>query len=222
MVKVAVNLMRAQELAGVAPGTFAALEREIAQEINLARTRPAEYAAFLEQLRPFYKGLEFRQPGKPAFVTEEGVAALDGAIRHLRSLKPAPPLEVSSGMCSGAGELVKDQAASDRTGHRGTDGSFCEQRVARFGTWSDPIGENLSYGSETARERVIALLVDDGFASRGHRQRLLNPAFRVLGVACGGHRLGAVCVITLAGGFTQKPSAARPASPRRPAATRKF
>lgn len=213
---------RAQELAAVAPGTFAALEQEIAREINLARTRPAEYAAILEQLRPFYYGREFRHPGKPAFLTEEGVGALDEAVRHLRSLKPAPPLEISGGMCSGAGELVKDQAASDRTGHKGTDGSFCEQRVGRFGAWSEPIGENLSYGADTARERVAALLVDDGFANRGHRQRLLNPAFRVLGVACGSHQLGAVCVVTLAGGFTQKPYAARPASPRSPAATRRL
>lgn len=216
---------RAQEMAAaVGRGTHAALEQEIAREINLARTRPAEYAAFLEQLRPLFRGREFRQPGRPALLTEEGVGALDEAVRHLRAARPAAPLEISAGMCSGAAELVKDQAASDRTGHRGTDGSFCEQRVGRFGIWSGDIGENLSYGAETARERVMTLLIDDGFANRGHRARLLNPAFGVVGVACGGHQLGAVCVITLAGGFTHKSAASAPSAPakQRPAATRKF
>lgn len=193
--------------AATGPGPFAALEQEIAREINFARTRPAEYADILEGLRPFYHGREFRQPGKPAFLTEEGVAALDEAVRHLRSLKPMGPLEISAGMCLGAGELVKDQAGSDRTGHRGTDGSFCEQRVERFGSWSGSIGENLSYGTDTGRGHVISLLIDDGVASRGHRRSLLDPAFRVIGVACGDHQFGAVCVVTLAGGFTPKPAA---------------
>jgi uncharacterized protein YkwD len=217
------NGPRAQELAAVAPTTFAALEQEIAREINHARTRPAEYAAFIEQLRPLYSGREYRRPGRPALLTEEGVGALDEAVEHLRSARPAAALEVSDGMCAGAAALVRDQAGSARTGHKGMDGSLCEQRVGRFGAWQEPIGENLSYGAETARERVIALLIDDGFANRGHRQRLLNPAFKVIGVACGGHQLGAVCVVTLAGGFTNKPAAGqRPAPAQAPAGTRKL
>jgi uncharacterized protein YkwD len=109
-------------------------------------------------------------------------------------------------MCSGARELVKDQAGTDTTGHRGADGSFCEQRTQRFGTWKEPIGENLSYGNDTARERVLTLLIDDGIANRGHRKRLLDASFRVAGIACGDHKLGAMCVITLAGGFTDGPA----------------
>ena len=78
-----------------------------------------------------------------------------------------------------------------------------EQRTARFGSWTDPSGENLSYGDDAARERVITLLIDDGFASRGHRKRILDPTFKVAGVACGNHKLGAMCVITLAAGFVE-------------------
>jgi uncharacterized protein YkwD len=200
---------RAQQLSINPPASYAALEQDIASEVNFARTRPAEYAAFIEQLRPSYSGRELRRPGKPALLTEEGVGALDEAVRVLRSTRPVPALEVSPGMCSGAKALAAEQSASGATGHRGADGSFCEQRVERFGAWVAPIGENLSYGDETARERVIALMVDDGFASRGHRERLLSPTFKVVGVACGGHKLGAVCVITLAGGFTDKPAAAK-------------
>jgi uncharacterized protein YkwD len=220
---------RAQQLAVTPRSPYTMLEQEIASEINLARTRPAEYAAFVEQFRAYYSGREFRQPGKSPFLTEEGVAALDEAVNFLRASRPLPSLAVSAGMCSGAKELVADQTASGATGHKGADGSFCEQRLGRFGAWTDPVGENLSYGLDTARERVVSLLIDDGFSTRGHRNRLLSPAFKVVGVACGGHKMGAVCVITLAAGFTQKAAPANPrpaakstAAPQLPGSARRF
>lgn len=192
----------ARQLTSAKGAAAAALEQEVLKEINLARTRPAEYAAYLEQLRAYFNGKEYRRPGLPGILTQEGTQVLDEAIGALRAARPVPALSLSQGMCSGARELVKDQAGTDSMGHRGVDGSFCEQRTQRFGAWKEPIGENLSYGSDTARERVLTLLIDDGFANRGHRKRLLDASFRVAGVACGDHKLGAMCVITLAGGFT--------------------
>jgi uncharacterized protein YkwD len=177
-------------------------------------------------LRLFLVGKGYRHPGRPGLMTAEGVRALDEAIGFLRAAKPAPALTLSRGMCSGARELVKDQAGTETTGHKGADGSFCEQRAQRFGSWAEPIGENLSYGADTARERVITLLVDDGFANRGHRKRLLDASFKVAGVACGDHKLGAMCVITLAGGFNDGAKAAQPAAnsaaPSLPAGARRY
>ena len=173
-----------------------------------------------------YAGREFRRPGRPGLLTEEGVGALEEAVRFMRAARPLPALAVSTGMCSGARELVKEQATSGATGHKGADGSFCEQRTGRFGAWREPIGENLSYGDETARDRVLTLLVDDGFANRGHRQRLLGAAYKVVGVACGEHKLGGMCVITLAAGFAEGPSAktAQPAGKKAilPAGAKRF
>ena len=208
----------ARQLTSAKAAAAAALEQEVLKEINLARTRPVEYAAYLEQLRPYFNGKEYRRPGAAGLMTQEGTRALDEAIADLRAARPAPALTLSQGMTSGARELVKDQAGTDVTGHKGSDGSFCEQRAQRFGRWTDPIGENLSYGEDTARERVLTLLIDDGFASRGHRKRLLDASYQVAGVACGDHKLGAMCVITLAGGFTDGPvkviaPAAKNASP---------
>jgi uncharacterized protein YkwD len=203
----------AQQLTSAKGTAAAALEQEILKEINLARTRPAEYAAHLVELRPYFKGKEYARPGMRGLLTQEGTQALDEAIGALRAARPAPALTLSRGMYSGAHLLVKDQAGTDLTGHKGKDGSYCEQRAQRFGTWREPIGENLSYGSDTARERVLTLLIDDGFANRNHRKRLLDASFRVAGVACAEHKLGAMCVITLAGGFTDgtAPKAAQPA-----------
>lgn len=216
----------ARQVSSTKGAAAAALEQEILREINLARTRPAEYAAYLEQLRPYFKGKEYRRPGLPGLMTQEGTQALDEAISVLRAARPAAALTMSQGLCSGAHELVRDQAGTDSTGHRGTDGSFCEQRAQRFGKWQEPIGENLSYGSDSARERVLTLLIDDGVANRGHRKRLLDASFRVAGVACGDHKLGAMCVINLAGGFTDgAPKTTLPAAKTLspvPAGTKRF
>lgn len=195
----------AQAVAAKTNEHLSPLEREVVNELNFARTRPAEYARHLEQLKAHFKGMDYHPPGRNALTTFEGWAAVEEAINFLRAAKPIAPLEVSRGMCSGAGELVKDQNKSGSTGHKGADGSFCEQRVTRFGSWSGGIGENLSYGKYSARERVINLLVDDGVSNRGHRRRIFDPSFKVAGVACGDHpSMGSMCVITLAGGFSDK------------------
>jgi uncharacterized protein YkwD len=201
----------AQRLAAASASvnTFSTLEQEVLKEINLARTRPNEYAAFLEQLRTQFTGKEYRRPGKPALMTEEGATALEEAIKFMRAAKPVPAVALSHGMCAGARTLVEDQSVTGATGHRGADGSFCEQRTQRFGTWADPIGENLNYSDDTARERVITLLIDDGVANRGHRQRIMNASYKVAGVACGGHKIGGMCVITFAGGFNDKSAPAQ-------------
>jgi len=204
-----------------------ALEQEVINEINFARTRPAEYAAYLEQLRPYFSGKEYRRPGRPGLLTEEGTAPLEEAIKFLRASKPLPALGVSRGLCSGARLLVEDQSATGATGHKGTDGTFCEQRAQRFGSWQGDLGENLTYGADSARERVLTLLIDDGVATRGHRLRILNPSYKVVGVACGLHQMGSMCVINFAGGFNDGP--ARPAAgqkgapaPKLPAGARRF
>src|SRR5947209_478663 len=186
---------------------LSALEQEMLDEINLARTNPQAYAGYLEQLRPYFKGNIFQLPGRAGLTTQEGASALEDAIRVMRQTKSLNPFTLSRGMSLGANLLVKDEGPKGLTGHKGTDGSFCEQRIERFGAWQGSVGENLSYGKETARQRIMTLLIDDGFADRGHRTRLLSTDFKVAGISCGDHaQLGIMCVITLAGGYTDRAS----------------
>lgn len=193
------------------------LENEIVGELNQARARPDLYANYLEELKPHFSGNQYRPPGREALVTQEGWGVVQEAISFLRSQKPMPSFSVSTGMCMGATALVKDHATTGNTGHKGADGSFCEDRLNRFGSWSGTVGENISYGADTARERVLAFIIDDGVANRGHRRRLFNPDYKVAGVACGGHaKLGSMCVITFAGGYTEKPLAADTKNNRAP------
>ena len=61
------------------------------------------------------------------------------------------------------------------------------KRLKRFGK-SKTSGENIAYGSETAKEIVESLFIDDGVPSRGHRDNLMSKAFKVTGNGTGKHK----------------------------------
>lgn len=209
------------------PATGTALsdsERELLNEINQVRANPQLYVSYLEKLRPQFKGKEYKAPGRDPLLTEEGWSAVDDAIKFLTAAKPLPPLLASNGLCLAALTHVKDQSGSGATGHRGGNSSMIEERVKPFGRWEGAIGENITYGSDSARERLLTWLIDDGVPSRGHRRRLLSTDYQVAGVSCGAHpQFSAMCVLTLAGGFTEfNPTAKTVTTPGRtttPAAT---
>lgn len=194
-----------REVAGkdASPST---LEREILREMNLARERPAHYADLLEARKQHFDGKLFRRPGEAAaLVTKEGVKAVEEAIGYLRAARPAPPLALSAGMSQASRDHLRDRQKSRKTGHKGRDGSMPWDRVSRYGEWQKRVGENLSFGPETARDIVAAFIIDDGVASRGHRKNLFQPDFRVAGIACGPHpKWRHMCVIDYAGGFVEK------------------
>jgi uncharacterized protein YkwD len=187
-------------------GFLSPLEQAVVSEINQARTAPKGYASLLEQYEKYYDKKLLKLPGETPILTKEGAGAVLEAIRYLRSVKPAFPLDPSKGMSSGARDHVKDQRSSGATQHKGRDGSQASERVNRYGTWEKSIGENIFYGSDKARNIVMGLIIDDGVSGRGHRKTIFNPDFRVIGVACGPHpTYRALCVITFAGGYKEKP-----------------
>lgn len=181
------------------------LDKEIVGEINLARQNPKKYASFLEQLKPYYVGKFIKRPGEPTVMTEEGVSAVDEAIRFLKSVKPVATLKYSEGMSKAAMDHIRDQGQKGMLGHRGSDSSQPADRVNRYGTWQWIVGENISYGRDQARDIVIGLIIDDGIPSRGHRENIFNQSYHFVGVAYGDHKtFGAMSVITFAGGYVEK------------------
>lgn len=183
----------------------ASLEEEILAEINLARTKPEEYAKFLEEQKKLYAGKELRRPKREARVTNEGVAALDEAIKALREMKPSPPLKIYVGMSKAAGDHLADIDGKKFTGHKGSNGDLLPDRLSRYGEWDKAIGENIAYRGFAAREMVIDWLIDDGVASRGHRKNVLNSEYTAIGVASGKESPnGRLCVTAFAGVFNDK------------------
>ena len=70
------------------------------------------------------------------------------------------------------------------------------------------IDRNIMYGSDEPTDIVAQLLVDDGVPSRGHRKNILNPDFKIVGVAFGPHtKFKNMTVQNFAGGMGPKPLA---------------
>lgn len=181
------------------------LERTF-EEINLARTNPAEYLKHLEEFKKFYRGREIHYPDGSVLVSNEGTAVVDEAIAFMRTLKPTLPLTLNAGMARGANDHLNDLIKTGGFGHRGSDGSSTGDRLDRYGRWMDSLGEDIVYQSRTAREDVISLIIDDGTATRGHRKNIFNAQFHVIGIARSEPlKRGMLCVITFAGGYQTKP-----------------
>lgn len=180
------------------------VEQEVLDELNLARTNPKRYAEFLSEMRPYFNGNRLERPGEVILVTQEGVAAVDEAIKFLRSTQPVSALRSSRGMSLAAKAHVRDQQ-DGAMGHTGSDGSQPWDRMNRYGTWDNKVAENISYGGNTARGVVIQLIVDDGVPSRGHRVNMLNPAYRFVGIGCGAHaRFNDTCTLDFATRYFEK------------------
>ncbi len=181
------------------------LEKEVIRELNLARTNPSKYAEFIEDFKRHYAGKYIYLPGQTQIATNEGVDAVNEAIRFLRNCTPLPLLRVSKGLSLAARDHVNDQGPVGLTGHNGKDNSTPETRISRFGTWGVAYAENIEYGNFAAREIVMQLIIDDGVSNRGHRANIFKSNFTLIGVNCGPHNsYGQMCVMDFAGSYREK------------------
>jgi uncharacterized protein YkwD len=162
----------------------------VLRELNLARENPKLYATFVAESRPFH-------------MIEHG-RAVNEAVHFLNKSRPLPPLTLSPGMSHAAADHCAEQVAG-QLGHDGADRSSPGERISRYGSWSNTWGENISYSQKTARGVVLALIIDDGVRSRGHRKNIFNSKFNYAGAAFGPHaRYRTVCTIDFAGGYAER------------------
>lgn len=186
-------------------GYLTDLEREVVEELNLARTQPDKYANYLNEYSKLFVGKELREPGEITIMTEEGRSAVTEAIRFLKNQKSLPYLTASKGMSRAATDMVRMQETTNQIGHVGRDGSKFSDRLSRYGTWGGSCGENIDYGNNTARKIVMSLIIDDGVRDRGHRKSIFTPGFSRVGVSCGRHQVFRyMCVIEFAVSYTEK------------------
>jgi uncharacterized protein YkwD len=175
------------------------LESGVRDELNLVRQDPPGYAFHLEDLRDSFRGKERKVAENTFLSTQEGVPALNEAIRALQATQPMGTLSEDPCLGASAAEHVLDTGPAGLVGHDSKNGGHFPARIKRHLTRYRQVGENIDYGSSTAREVVIQLLVDDGVPDRGHRRNILEPAFNAAGAACGPHqKYGIMCVIDFA------------------------
>src|SRR5258708_4761339 len=80
---------QSQTSKAVAQDSLSQDERDLLSEINQARAHPLVYAGYLEKLKPYFSGKDYKPPGtQDGFKTEEGWSAVDDAIKFLKATKP--------------------------------------------------------------------------------------------------------------------------------------
>jgi uncharacterized protein YkwD len=175
------------------------LEKDIVLEMNKVRSDPAKYAElYIRPRLQYYNGNLYQAPGQIAIQTNEGKKAVEGCVNALSKMRSAEPLLPEKGLFLAARDHAADQGKTGKTGHNGSDKSTPSSRTARYGKGSY-IGENIAYGSNTGREIVVDLLIDDGVPSRGHRQNIMKRDYNQTGTATGPHpQYGSMCVINYA------------------------
>jgi hypothetical protein len=88
-------------------------ENEILREHNLVRTDPAGYVQYLEEWRDYYRGRRRFLPGRRPVWTNEGVEAVEEAIRFLLVQDPVRGYSARELII----RLIIDDGIEDR-GHR--------------------------------------------------------------------------------------------------------
>ena len=183
------------------------LAEAVLAEMNLCRANPSKYSEKLTQTLKFYKGNVLEKPGSIPLETDEGPDNVKECINQLKATKPLPAMKWSQALGKAAQAHVDDIGPTGAVWHTGTDGSDAADRIERFGQWEGTMGENIEYGSTTAEEIVVNLLVDDGVSTRGHRTNILKPEHFFSGVAYGDHAdMEHLCVIIFAQKITESPS----------------
>lgn len=193
--------------ASAAPSRF---EAGVLAELNRFRSDPAAYADVLRAYRPRFDGkLLLAEEGDDIdIMTNEGVAAVNEAIRDLRYEKPLPRLIQSDMLARVAADHVAVQSRSGAVGHYTRGAGPGERMKARGG--GPYVNEVITYGHHSPEGVVHQLLIDDGVPDRGHRHSLLRPTHRYAGVACGTHRVHRTMCVTL---MSQTPDGSPPPPP---------
>ena len=170
-----------------APEVSPAISEEIIEEMNFARTQPKQYVT--QRLSPLYNENH----------TDSYLTALDEVVDYMNRMKALPELKSTQGLYKCAKDWVDSSGPAGTVGHD----PEISTRFKKYCKYT-ALGENCSYGYSTAKEIVIALLVDDGVESRGHRQNILSKSFTHAGAAVGTHKkYKTMCCIDFAYGYQE-------------------
>ena len=132
----------------------------------------------------------------------EGDLVFKEAIQFLKTLPSLPPLAWDNNLAKSAQEHVNDIGPKGLLLYQSSDGTEPEDRIAKYGNYSEPIGENIDFGPNDAMGVIVSLTLDDGEEQRPHRENLFKDDFKKIGIACGPHETEfQMCVMDFAFDF---------------------
>jgi uncharacterized protein YkwD len=150
-------------------------EEEVLKLLNSVRTNPENFIK--TYLTPYLKDNNL--------TTNRYAKSL---LSDLKKTKTMGALKMSAPLSDVAKLHAEDMGRSGSIGHTSSDGTPFAERVRSKAKAGGRIAENCDYGHETALDIVMALLIDDGIASLGHRKNILEPAYQWVGIAIAEHK----------------------------------
>ncbi|MDH3495005.1 MAG: CAP domain-containing protein, partial [Acidobacteriota bacterium] len=174
-------------------------EANLVLEINSLRERPWKYepylSAYQELLRRDVLYLPYRKP----FKLYEGAGVLQIAKENIVKRGITGLLTRSVALDSVARSHLKDLLDNPALGHTGKDGATFATRIRRQINPAGPVGENITFNDATPRQALLTMVIDDGVATRQHRENIFSPDFMLIGTACGTRSDGQnICVVVFA------------------------
>ena len=172
--------------------------------MNNFRKNPKELAKKLELIRTYLDPDSniLSEPNKIQIQMVEGDAVFKEAIQFLKSLPPLPPLAWDQNLATSAQEHVNDIGPKGLLLYQSSDGTEPEERIAKYGNYTEPLGENIDFGPNDAMGVIVSLTLDDGEEQRPHRENLFKDDFKKVGIACGPHETEfQMCVMDFAFDF---------------------
>jgi len=145
------------------------VEKDVVLHTNLVRLYPLKYLKV--EVKPW------DYPKRYASLDKSN-EYYQGLVRELRTRSSLEPLKPSPELKASASCFASAQGQTSRTGHD----------RSRTGCPELNTGENCDYGMRTGRDIVMHLLVDEGVPSLGHRENILEPSYRTIGVGHAPHR----------------------------------
>ena len=181
------------------------LRQAIVDEHNKLRSDPQSFIPILEAHLDYFKDSILYRPGETPVQTYEGKEAYLHAIEFLKKVEAVEGLTLHEGLTQAAMEHSADIGQKGLVTHEGSDGKNLSDRIENFAEWEIACGENLDFGSKSAVNILVNLLVDDGVETRPKRNHLFNPKFRFVGIGVHEHKdYDVVVVLDYAGGIREK------------------
>lgn len=172
--------------------------------LNQFRQNPKLLAKRLEVLRTYLDRDTnvLSEPNKIQIQMVEGDIVFKEAISYLKTLSPVSPLEWDDNLAASANEHVMDIGPKGLLLYQSSDGTEPEDRIAKYGTYVDSLGENIDFGPNDALGVIVSLTLDDGEEQRPHRDNLFKSDYKKVGIACGVHKTEFhMCVMDFATDF---------------------
>lgn len=159
---------------------------QILKEINLARTKPSEYAEKLLSYEKHFSGDILRFPGLKPIKTMEGFKAFQETADFLKGTKPLNPIIFNSFLNQISNDVfsvVEKSSDADEINSINID-----DFISKYGQIAGQFSQAVDFGSATAELVISNLLVDEGDINKGNRHSIMNPKFTIAGISSGKHK----------------------------------